>query len=142
MNIQHEKRRCLSFHGLRISESDASQKSDNFDQRVVGGEQSTNVSASGGSVVKIKTTDHGAVKGAFELGSLALSTNAKLASDLSGQGVSMFEGALGAVSKANENLALAYQSGNAGEQTQLKYAGFIVVGLGLLVLAPRLAGGK
>ena len=46
----------------------------------------------------------------------------------------MFAGAVGAVSKANERLALAYQSGQAGDQTSLKYAGFIVVGLAAVMI--------
>ena len=46
----------------------------------------------------------------------------------------MFNGALGAVKQANENLSLAYQSGQAGDQTSLKYAGFIVVGLAAVMI--------
>lgn len=43
--------------------------------------------------------------------------------------------AVGAISAANSQLADAYQSGNAGDQTQLKYAGFIVVGLAVAAFA-------
>lgn len=50
----------------------------------------------------------------------------------------MYSGALGgAVSSANEKLALAYQSGQAGDQTSLKYVGFIVVGLAAVTLLSK-----
>ena len=57
---------------------------------------------------------------------------------LIGAASNMFDGAVSAVSKANERLALAYQSGQAGDQTQLKYAGFAVVGLAAVMLFSRM----
>lgn len=46
--------------------------------------------------------------------------------------------AIGAAGDAAGMLGDAYQSGQAGDQTQLKYAGFVVVGLAAAMLLPRL----
>lgn len=119
----------LSFGG----DSETKSETKNTDARVVGGTESTNISAHD-STVSVIATDHGAVKAGLDLGSQAISASTKNAGATIDAAGDMFAGAVGAVSKANENLALAYQSGNAGEQTQLKYAGFIVVGLAAVMI--------
>lgn len=133
MNILHEKRRmlpmgCPQFGGS--SKSATTTSTEVSDQRVVGGDDSINVSSRGS--VSVVTTDAGAVAGGIALGSKAIDAAVKSAEATSASSSQLFEGALGAVSDANERLALAYQSGNAGEQTMLKYAGFVVVGLAAL----------
>lgn len=115
------------------------------DSRVVGGDGSVNLSAND-SNVSFVATDHGAVSGGLNLGSQAITAATRMAADTNATTGNMFAGALdfagasqgsaiAAVSDANERLALAYQSGQAGDQTQLKYAGFAVVGLAALAFA-------
>lgn len=117
-------RLCPAFGGS--SSSASSSTTNNTDMRVVGGNDSTNVSAQNSSVSVI-ATDHGAIEAAAGIANKAIDTNAT-------SSASMFNGALGAVKQANENLSLAYQSGQAGDQTSLKYAGFIVVGLAAVMI--------
>lgn len=142
MNIQHEKRRALGHHRPHFGGDSSTASTTNItDQRVVGGDGSSNVSASGSSRVTVTATDHGAVSAGMELGTQAINAAAKSAAGTMETGASMFDGALTAVSKANEKLADAYQQGQAGEQTTLKIAGFVVVGLAAALLLPRIAKG-
>ena len=120
-------RLCPAFGGS--SSSASSSTTNNTDMRVVGGNDSANISAQNSSV-SVVSTDHGAVNAAVGLANKAIDTNAT-------SSAAMFSGALGAVSGANERLALAYQSGQAGDQTSLKYAGFVVVGLAAVMLFKR-----
>lgn len=127
MNVYEQKRRALGHHCPGIGgSSKTSSSTEVADMRVVGGEGSINVSNKGGSTsLSVIATDQGAVAGGLALGSKAVDTVAKTAADTVASSSAMFENALGEVAKA-------YQSGNAGEQTQLKYAGFIVVGLAVV----------
>lgn len=104
------------------------------DSRVVGGDASINLSAND-STVRLSMTDHGAVTGGLALGGEAITAAVKLADNTNATAGNMFAGALDAIENANDRLSLAYQSGQAGEQVGLKYAGFIVVGLGVLAFA-------
>lgn len=63
-------------------------------------------------------SDQGAIKQALEY-----------ATNVAARSETMFNGALATVKDQNKLLANAYQQGGAGDQTQLKYAGFILVGL-------------
>ena len=130
------------------SKSETSSRTENIDARVVGGAQSTNVSAKD-SQVSVIATDFGAVQAGMVLGTEAIAASVKNTGALLAAGKSMFQGvlnsasdanesALGIVSSANERLALAYQSGQAGDQTSLKYAGFAVVGLAAVMLFGKL----
>lgn len=119
------------------SASSTSSTTNNTDMRVVGGADSTNISAQN-SRVSVIATDHGAVSAGMQLGGQAIDASIKNSSATIGAASNMFEGAVGAVSKANERLALAYQSGQAGDQTQLKYAGFAVVGLAAVMLFSKM----
>lgn len=133
MNAYEQKRRARGHHcpGFSSSKSATSSSTEISDMRVVGGDNSVNLSAKG-STVSVVATDQGAVAGGLALGSEAIDAVTKTAANTVAGSAAMFEGALGAVSAANESLAQAYQNGNAGEQTQLKYAGFIVVGLAVV----------
>lgn len=122
---------CLLFDSS--SSASSSSTTNNTDMRVVGGAESTNVSAQNSNVSLI-TTDHGAVTAGMQLGSQAIDASTASAGAALSASSDMFSGALGAVSKANERLALAYQSGQAGDQTSLKYAGFVVIGLAAVML--------
>lgn len=113
------------------SSSATTNTTENRDMRVVGGDQSVNVSANDSTVT---LTDHGAVKAGLDLGSKALDTVSDTTRAAMNSSGDMFQGALDAVQASNERLALAYQSGQAGDQTTLKYAGFIVVGLAAVML--------
>lgn len=140
------------FFLLRFGgDSSTSSETKNFDKRVVGGDQSVNVSADVGSgSLTVIQTDQGAVSGGLGVASKSVDAMAKLAAGTQASAGSMFKDALTSVrantsdafemvSDSNKRLALAYQSGQAGEQTQLKYAGFAVVGLAALAF---LAGRK
>lgn len=129
------------FFVLGFSSSKTASTTNITDQRVAGGDGSANVSASGSSAVTVVTTDHGAVDAGMALGTKAIDAAAKSAAGTMATGASMFDGALTAVSKANEQLADAYQQGQAGDQTTLKIAGFVVVGLAAALLLPRIAKG-
>lgn len=131
------------FFVLRFSSSKTSAKNEVADMRVVGGDSSTNTSIKTGSraTVTVTATDHGAVQAGMALGTQAIDAAAKSAAGTMATGASMFDGALTAVSKANEQLADAYQQGQAGDQTTLKIAGFVVVGLAAALLLPRIAKG-
>jgi hypothetical protein len=134
MNILHEKRRALGHHRPHFGgDSSTSSKTDIRDMRVVGGDNSTNLSANLGekSTMNVQVTDHGAVSGGLALGTQAIDAAARSAEATAATGASMFEGAVAAVEKA-------YQSGQAGDQVQLKYAGFVVVGLAAVLLLPRI----
>ena len=130
-------RACPMFGG--DSSSASSSTTNNTDMRVVGGENSSNVSAqnSGSGSVSVIATDHGAVNAGMTLASQAIDANTHNTGAVLDTTTEIYKGALGAVSNANERLALAYQSGQAGDQTQLKYAGFIVVGLAAVMLFQR-----
>lgn len=135
----------MGFH-LSLSGSESSQTSntENIDMRVVGGDGSQNLSARD-SNISIIATDHGAVTAGMNLGTAALTANERAVRSVLDTGEGFFQGALntvtssqksavGAISSANERLALAYQSGQAGDQTTLKYAGFIVIGLAAVMI--------
>lgn len=141
MNIQHEKRRALG-HARPCFGGDSSTSSTTniTDQRVVGGDGSVNVSASGKSAVSVVATDHGAVSAGLELGTRAIDATAKSAAATLATGASMFDGAIAAVKASNEQLADAYEKGQAEDQSMLKIAGFVVVGLAAVALLPRLKG--
>lgn len=126
---------CLFFGGDSSSSAATTNNTETTDMRVVGGNDSTNTStkiAATNSTIQI--TDAGAVKAGLDLGSQAIAASVKAGQAVADAGGSMFEGALEAVSKANENLSKAYQQGQAGDQVALKYAGFIVVGLAAVMI--------
>jgi len=124
-------RLCPGFGGGSSSSTAAS--TTNTDMRVVGGDNSTNLSAQN-SDVSVIATDHGAVTAGLQLGTKAIDASTTSSAAALTAGANMFEGALSAVSQANERLTLAYQSGQAPEQTMLKYAGFAVVGIAAVMI--------
>ena len=139
-------RLCPCFSSSKSSSS-TTNLTENADMRVVGGEGSTNVSASD-SFVSVMTTDHGAVQAGMTLGTQAIDAATVNTANTLAASKSIFQGALtsnseanrnaiGAVTSANERLALAYQSGQAGDQTSLKYAGFVVIGLAAVMLLKK-----
>lgn len=132
MNPLQERLRALGhMRACFGGDSSTSSTTNIYDKRVVGGDGSTNVSAdvSGGGSLTVVQTDQGAVDAGLALGSKAIDAATKAAAGTQATAASMFDGALSAVKDSNERLALAYQSGQAGDQTTLKYAGFAVVGL-------------
>ena len=120
------------------SAASSSSTTNNTDMRVVGGADSANISAQNSNVSLI-TTDHGAIAAGMELGTRAIDASTSTTQSAMSAGTDMFKGAIGAVSQANERLALAYQSGQAGDQTSLKYAGFVVIGLAAVMLFKKAA---
>ena len=139
-------RLCPGFSSSKSSSS-TTNLTKNADMRVVGGEGSANVSANE-SIVSVMTTDHGAVQAGMTLGTQAIDAATVNTANTLAASKSIFQGALtsnseanrnaiGAVTSANERLALAYQSGQAGDQTSLKYAGFVVIGLAAVMLLKK-----
>lgn len=139
-------RLCPCFSSSKSSSS-TTNLTKNADMRVVGGEGSANVSANE-SIVSVMTTDHGAVQAGMTLGTQAIDAATVNTANTLAASKSIFQGALtsnseansnaiGAVTSANERLALAYQSGQAGDQTSLKYAGFVVIGLAAVMLLKK-----
>lgn len=129
MNILREKLRVQGHHRACFGgDSSASSSTTNNDTQVqaAGGDnsvvQSINVTNEGGAVT---LTDQGAVKEAFAFAKTAIESAASSSE-------AMYAGALGTVKDSNKLLASAYQQGQAGDQTQLKYAGFAVVGLAVV----------
>ncbi len=113
----------LYFGGGSSSSSASSTTNNNTDMRVVGGADSVNISAQNSDNLHVIATDHGAVAAGLQLGTAALAAATTSSQD-----------AMQAVSNSSDKLALAYQSGQAGDQTSLKYVGFIVVGLAAVTL--------
>lgn len=130
-------RACQMFGG--DSSSASSSTTNNTDMRVVGGDGSTNLSTqnSGSGTINVMATDQGAIKAGMTLASQAIDANTHNTGAVLDTTAQIYNGALGAVTDANQRLALAYQSGQAGDQTQLKYAGFIVVGLAVAMFFKR-----
>lgn len=137
-------RLCPAFGGDSSSSAATTNNTETRDMRVVGGDASANVSANDSNVT-VFSTDHGSIAAGLQLGTQAIDASTKNTAKVLDVGQNMFAGALnnaasanqaalGAVSSANERLALAYQSGQAGDQTSLKYAGFIVVGLAAVMI--------
>ena len=140
MNPLQEKRRAMGHSRAHFGgDSSTASETKNYDKRVVGGDGSINLSADvgGSGTLSVIQTDQGAVSAGLALGSKAIDAATKAAAGTQASAQNMFEGALQSVGDANERLALAYQSGQAGDQTQLKYAGFAVVGLAALAFLAR-----
>ena len=143
MNILREKARCRPMAGLAYFGGDSSasttSETDVFDMRVVGGDDSVNVSASGGTL-NVSQTDQGAVAAGLALGTKGIDLAATNSAAAFQFGQSMFAGALGAVkessanalsavSSARSDVAGAWQNSQTPENSMLKIAGFVVVGV-------------
>jgi hypothetical protein len=132
MDLLREKLRAQKHHRACFGgDSSAHSSTTNNDTQVqaAGGDNSTvqsiNVTNKGGDVT---LTDQGAVKEAFTFAKTAIASAASSSE-------AMYAGALGTVRDQNKLLADAYQQGQSGDQTQLKYAGFAVVGLAVVATA-------
>lgn len=163
MNLLREKMRCLPLHGAAYggdSSAATTNKTEVTDARVVGGNDSANVSANGGSSVTLITTDHNAVAGGLQLGSQAIDAATKNAAGTQDTAVTMYQGALQFLKDANtksqqayadaggqvaaaysneaSDLATAFTDSKAPDKSLLMVAGVIVVGLaGVMVLAKK-----
>jgi hypothetical protein len=128
-------RLCPCFGGSSSSAASTSSTTENTDMRVIGGNDSTNTSTKiDATNSTITLTDAGAIQAGAVLASQAIEASTASSAAALDAGGNMFNGALTAVSKANEQLTQAYQQGQAGDQTSLKYAGFIVVGLAAVMI--------
>lgn len=127
-------RLCPAFASSKSS-ANTSSTTENTDMRVVGGNDSINTSTKiAATNSTIQMIDAGAVQAGMDLGSQAIDATVKTSQAAMDSSENMFAGALGAVSDANKQLTHAYQSGQAGDQVSLKYAGFIVVGLAAVMI--------
>lgn len=155
MNIQREKRRCLPMAGLAYIGGDSSaattNKSEVRDMRVVGGDASQNISAND-SNVSVIATDHGAVLAGLSTADKAFALSTQLVGDNTKQvlnaGLSMFDGALqsvqsssaqalNSVASARQDVAAAWQNSQTPENSMLKIAGFVVVGIAAVSLLAK-----
>lgn len=105
--------------------------------RVVGGDASQNISAND-SNVSIVATDFGAVQAGLNTADKAFALSTKLVSDTTKSNTeaqaSMFAGALGAVASARNDVAAAWKNSQTPENSMLKIAGFVVVGIAAVSL--------
>ena len=144
MNITREKRRCLPMAGLAYfggdsdSQANTTSNTEQRDMRVVGGEASQNISANDSTIT---VADFGAVAGGLNTANRALELSTKLVSDTTKTNTeaqaSMFAGALGAVASAREDVASAWKDSQTPENSMLKIAGFVVVGIAAVSLFAR-----
>lgn len=109
------------------SSSSTTHNTDQSETNTIGGNESNVTSIKGdGNIVSV--SDFGAVKKAFSFAEKSAEQAAKNQND-------MFTNVLATVKDQNKLLSSAYQQGNAGDQVQLKYAGFAVVGLAVAAAA-------
>ena len=133
------------FGGDSDSQANTSSTSDQRDMRVVGGADSQNISANDSTLnVNVVKTDFGAVSGGLNTANKAFALSTQLVGDntktVLNAGLSMFDGALktvansnasalGAVASAREDVAAAWKDSQTPENSMLKIAGFVVVGI-------------
>lgn len=147
---------------LRIggdSSAETTNKTEVTDSRVVGGNDSNNVSANAGSNVTLLSTDHGAVQGGLQLGSQAIDAATRSADGTRATAESMYTGALkfakdvntasqqafsdasgqiaGAYSKQASDLATAFTDSKAPDKSLLMVGGVVVVGLAAVMVFAR-----
>lgn len=134
------------------SSSTQSNKTENKDMRIAGGNASTNVSADNGSAVTVVSTDHGAVSGGLQLASQAVDASVKQSQGVQDTTLSLFSGALGAVkssysqalgavqdsySQSASNLATAYADSKTPDMAMMKVGAVVVVGLAAVMLLAK-----
>lgn len=120
------------------SSSSSSSTTNQTDMRVVGGDQSTNLSTqSNTATIEVTSTDHAAVKTALEMAGAVSGAAQKLSADIVNGAI---DSNAQTVSSALKEVGAAYQQGAAGDQIQLKYAGFIVVGLAAVMAISAFKG--
>jgi hypothetical protein len=148
----------LSFGG--DSSATTENKTEVTDSRVVGGNDSSNVSANGGSNVTMISTDHKAVEGGLQLGSQAIDASTRNAEGTLSTVQSIYAGTLNFLKDANaksqqaysdasgqvasayagqaSDLATAFTDSKAPDKSLLMVAGVIVVGLaGVMLLVKK-----
>lgn len=97
------------------SEANTTNKTEVRDMRVVGGNDSSNVSANTGdnSNVTVIATDHGAVSGGLQLGHDAIDAVVQNAQGLQQTTASMYAGALSTIDTAGARMADAFKTSGA-----------------------------
>lgn len=108
LNRERGPHRYCSYESSSATSSQANTSTANYDLRVAGGNNSTNVSASNSTVW---VTDNGAVNNAF------------------GFARDAFNGAVGGFAKSAEMVKDAYSEAKAGEQKVLVGMGLIITGV-------------
>jgi hypothetical protein len=137
------KRRCTPMGGALFfgGSSKSSQATKNIDARVVGGESSVNTSqvidASGGSRVRITSTDHGAVSKSLDLAMAGVEgANTTTRQVIASQG-SLLEGALKMSGEQSQKLASTVENLKGNDVRVLVVAGLAVVGVAAVTLIKR-----
>lgn len=151
MNIQREKLRCLPMGAAAYfggdSSSASSQRTENRDQRVVGGDNSSNSSISVGDMANttLQITDAGQTAKAIDAVSMIADQSLALSSE-------MTRGVLSTVDTATQGfqrgitdlfdasvneISDAYETSKAGEQKVLVAAGLLVVGMVALFIVKK-----
>lgn len=128
----------MGLFGGGNSSSSTANYTDQKDMRVVGGDASQNISANDSTIT---VSDFGAVQGGLNTANRALELSTQLISENTRQAAqeqaSMYSGALNAVASARQDVADAYKSATTPENSMLKIAGFVVVGVAAVSLLAR-----
>lgn len=134
------KRRCTPIGGALFfgGSSKSSQATKNIDARVVGGDASVNTSqvidASGGSRVRITSTDHGAVSKSLELAKAGVEgANTTTRQVIEAQG-SLLSGALKMAGEQSQQLTDTVENLKGNDVRVLVVAGLAVVGVTAVML--------
>jgi len=107
--------------------SSSSASTTNIDQRVVGGDGSTNISLQSGNTVTL--TDGGSVQASFGFARDALKGAFDFATGSATKSQQVLASALEGVAKSSENVADAYKTSKAGEQKVLVAVGVLIAGV-------------
>jgi hypothetical protein len=141
------------------SSSSTTNKTEVTDARVVGGNDSSNVSANGGSNVTVIATDHSAVSGGLQLGTKAIDAATHNADNTQATAKSMYQDALSFAKDVNtksqqayadasgqlasayanqaSDLATAFTDSKAPDKSLLIVGGVVVVGLAAVMVMAR-----
>lgn len=118
-------RRSICYITSSKSQSNPATTTTNIDSRVVGGDNSTNISAHGST---IQLTDAGAVGGAFGFAREAVKDAFDFATGNQTRATAVLTSAIEGVSKNTEQLKDAYETAKAGEQK-------VLVGVAVAIVA-------
>ena len=154
MNIERELRRCLPMHGMAYiggdSESSTSNRTENSDQRVVGGDGSANSSLRLSEIdargdVTLQITDAGQTARAIDAVSLVADSAMSMSSDMTRGALSTLDtatqgfqrGITDLFDQSVNEISDAYETSKAGEQKVLVAAGLLVVGMVALFIVKK-----
>jgi hypothetical protein len=133
-SLSFEQRRALpcdrSHRHYFGGSSSSEQKTTNVDARVVGGDASSNVSASGNAgSVQVISTDHGAVDGALKLALAGVEGANQIAGETIASQGGLLTGALKMAGDQQQGFTTALENIKTADVRTLVITGVVVVGL-------------